>query len=97
MPKAAIARFFSTNETSRRASPIFILSLEVVDLLAEIEPDNSIIRTMRLRLHFISKCSERLSSDSSRRNSGRRDYQERAYPKTPSGERRTAVNRETLI
>ncbi|WP_158550329.1 hypothetical protein [Bradyrhizobium sp. NFR13] len=97
MPKAAIASFFPTNETSRPASPVFLLSLEVVDLLAEIEPNNGIMRTMRLRLHFISKRSERLSSDGSWCDSGCHDYQERAQAKTPSGERRTAENGGRLI
>ncbi|WNV07796.1 hypothetical protein [Tardiphaga sp. 709] len=97
MPKAAIARFFPTNETSRRASPILLLSLEVVELLAEIEPNNSIIRTMRLRLRFISKRSEWLSSDGSRGDSGRNDYQEHSHAKTLSGERRTTANGGRLI
>jgi len=96
-PKAAIASFFPTNKTSRHASPIFFLSFEVIDILAEIEPDNRIIGAMRLRLRFISKRSERLSSDSNRRDSGRYDYQERSHARMLSGDCHTAANGEKLI
>jgi hypothetical protein len=58
-PEAAGASFLPTNEAARAATPVSLLSLEVIGLLAEIEPDNRITGTVTLRLRFITKRSER--------------------------------------
>src|ERR1700692_4949503 len=60
-PEAAGARFLPTNEAPRTALPVPLLPLEVINLLAEIEPDNVVARTVTLRLRFIPKRSERQS------------------------------------
>jgi len=48
-PEAAGASFFLTNEAARGALPVPPLSLEVINALAEIEPNNGIARTVTLR------------------------------------------------
>src|SRR5215216_2029300 len=58
-PEAAGASFFLTNEAARAALPVPLLSLDVINLLAEIEPNNGVAGTMKLRLRFIAKRSER--------------------------------------
>lgn len=69
--EATGAGLFLTNEAARAALPVAPLSLEVVNLLSEIEPDNRVARTMTLRLRFIPKRSERQSSGSRRHNDRR--------------------------
>jgi hypothetical protein len=61
-PEAAGPGFLLTNEAARGALPIPLLSLGIINALAEIEPDNGIARTLTLRLGFIPKWSERHSS-----------------------------------
>jgi|SRR5712692_5356594 hypothetical protein len=77
-PEAAGASFFLTNEAACAALPVPLLSLEVINLLAEIEPNNGIARTVTLRLRFMPKGSERQSSGRRRYNDQHPNQKERA-------------------
>jgi hypothetical protein len=95
-PKTAGASFFLTNEAARGALPVPLLSLEVINALAEIEPNNGIARTVTLRLRFIPKWREWQSS--SRRRCHHRHPKEkeraRSRGKTLCAKfQRTIVNR----
>ena len=95
-PEAAGASFFLTNEATRTALPVPLLSLEVINLLAEIEPNNGIARTVTLRLRFIPKWSEWQSSGRRRCHDRHPKEKERAHSrgKTPCAKfQRTIVNR----
>jgi hypothetical protein len=56
--KAAGSGLLATYKTPRTPSPVAILSLEVIDPLLKIEPDDSITGTMPLRLAFIAKWAQ---------------------------------------
>ena len=95
-PDAAGASFFLTNEAARGALPVPLLPLEVINPLAEIEPNNGIARTVTLRLRFIPKWSEWHSSGRRRCHDRRPKEKERAHSrgKTPCAKfQRTIVNR----
>jgi hypothetical protein len=95
-PEAAGASFFLTNEAARGALPVPPLSLEVVNPLAEIEPNNGIAGTVTLRLRFIPKWSEWQSSGRRCCRDQHPNEKERAHSrgKTPCAKfQRTIVNR----
>ena len=95
--EAAGASFFLTNEAARGALPVPPLSLEVINALAEIEPNNGIARTVTLRLRFIPKWSEWQSSGRRRCHDRHPKEKERAHSrgKTLCAKfQRTIVNRE---
>jgi hypothetical protein len=78
-PEAAGASFFLTNVAARAALPVPLLSLEVINALAEIEPNNGIARTVTLRLRFIPKWSEWQSSGRRRCHDRHPKEKERAH------------------
>ena len=95
-PEAAGASFFLTNKAARFALPVPLLSLEVINPLAEIEPNNGIARTVTLRLRFIPKWSEWQSSGRRRCHDRHPKEKERAHSrgKTPCAKfQRTIANR----
>jgi len=95
-PEAAGASFFLTNEAARGALPVPLLSLEVINPLAEIEPNNGIARTVTLRLRFIPKWREWQSSGHRRCHDRRPNEKERVHSrgKAPCAKfQRAIVNR----
>src|SRR5882672_3042257 len=78
-PEAAGASSFLTNEAARGALPVPLLSLEVINPLAEIEPNNGIARTVTLRLRFIPKWREWQSSGRRRCHDRHPNEKERAF------------------
>jgi len=81
-PEAAGASFFLTNEAARGALPVPLLSLEVINPLAEIEPNNDIARTVTLRLRLIPKWSEWQSSGHRRCQDRHPKEKERAHSRS---------------
>ena len=93
-PEAAGTSFFLTNEAASGALPVPLLPLEVINALAEIEPNNGIARTVTLRLRFIPKRREWQSS-------GRRRCHDR-HPKEKgrahsSGKAPCAKSQRTIV
>jgi len=95
-PEAAGASFLLTDEAARAASPIPLLSPEVIDLLAEIEPDNGVARAVTLRLRFIPKRSERQSRRNGQHYDRHSEQKECVHPKTSCRSQRTVAGRGRL-